>query len=405
MKIRYYKNFFYLLIIFFNNFLAIPFLIVDILKKRNVAINFGVLFFVFGYFYRPLNEKTDLFRYYELFNQNKVIREALFNYQKDIYAEYMINFLIKNNLPKYFLAAISAFITYYFLFKTLELIITRIKLKGVYRVICYIITYLSFSIIGYTGIRFYPAMSLMAYSIIATYKLRKKVYILLALLATMIHSSMVVPLVLLVLIELKFLYRVNIKIMKLFILISSVLGKLISVRLLSEIATIINQNINLIKISESYISGRWGIEFISHYNIIGKIVKYYFPFWTFIIIFLLYGIFLLEKNKIDYFIAYIIMFCFMLQNFQTIFFRYSRLTILLIITLTIYKIFNGKKYKMIGNIIVLIFLLWGVLNLMIDLKDYHLDIYYSYIKVFKISLFGIFKDVLFNMEGRCNYLL
>lgn len=395
MKIRYYKNFFYLLIIFFNNFLAIPFLIVGILKKRNIALNLGILFFVFGYFYRPLNKKTDLFRYYELFNQSKAIREALFNYQKDIYAEYIINFLIKTNLPKYFLAAISAFITYYFLFKTLELVITKIKLKGIYRVICYIITYLSFSIIGYTGIRFYPAMSLMVYSIIATYRLRKKVYILLAILATMIHSSMLIPLVILVLIELKFLYRVNIKIIKLFILISSVLGKLISVRLLSEIATIINQNTTLIKISDSYINGKWGIDFISYYNIIGKIVKYYFPFWTFIIIFLLYGVFLLEKNKIDYFIAYIITFCFMLQNFQTIFFRYSRLTILLIIILTIHKIFNEKKYKIVGSIIVVIFLLWGALNLMIDLKDYHLDIYYSYIEIFKISLFGIFKDILF----------
>lgn len=400
MKIRYYKNFFYLLIIFFNNFLAIPFLILDILKKRNIAINLGVLFFVFGYFYQPLNEKTDLYRYYELFNQNRAIREAVFNYQKDIYAEYIINFLIKNNLPKYFLAAISAFITYYFLFKTLELVIIRTKLKGIYRVICYIITYLSFSIIGYTGIRFYPAMSLMVYSIIATCKLRKKKYILLALLATMIHTSMLIPFVLLVLIELKFLYKVNIKFMKFFILISSVLGRLISIKLLSEIAAIINQNITLIKISESYISGRWGIEFISYYNIIGKIVKYYFPFWTFIITFLLYGVFLLEKNKIDYFIAYIIIFCFMLQNFQTIFFRYSRLTILLIIVLTIYKIFNEKKYKIVGSIIVLIFLLWGVLNLMLDLNGYYLDIYYSYIEIFKISLFGIFKDVFFNMEGR-----
>lgn len=395
MKIKYCKNFFYILILFFNNFLAIPFLIIDILKRRKVAINLGLLFFIFGYFYRPLNKKTDLFRYYELFNQDEIIREALFNYQKDIYAEYIINFLIKNNLPKYLLAAISAFITYYALFKTLELVITKTKLKGIERVICYIITYLSFSIIGYTGVRFYPAMSLMLYSIIVTCKLRKKIYILLGFLAIMIHSSMLIPFTLLVLIEFKVLYRVNTKILKLFILISNILGKLISVRLLSEIATTINQNTNLIKISDSYINGKWGIDFISHYNIIGKIVKYYFPFWTFIIIFLLYGIFLLEKSKIDYFIAYMIIFSFMFQNFQTIFFRYSRLTIILIIILTIYKICNEKKYKMIGSIIIFVFLLWGVLSLIADLKEYHIDIYYSYIEVFKISLYEIFKDIFF----------
>lgn len=395
MKIKYCKNFFYILILFFNNFLAIPFLIIDILKRRKVAINLGLLFFIFGYFYRPLNKKTDLFRYYELFNQDEIIREALFNYQKDIYAEYIINFLIKNNLPKYLLAAISAFITYYALFKTLELVITKTKLKGIERVICYIITYLSFSIIGYTGVRFYPAMSLMLYSIIVTCKLRKKIYILLGFLAIMIHSSMLIPFTLLVLIEFKVLYRVNTKILKLFILISNILGKLISVRLLSEIATTINQNTNLIKISDSYINGKWGIDFISHYNIIGKIVKYYFPFWTFIIIFLLYGIFLLEKSKIDYFIAYMIIFSFMFQNFQTIFFRYSRLTIILIIILTIYKICNEKKYKMIGSIIIFVFLLWGVLSLIADLKEYHIDIYYSYIEVFKISLCEIFKDIFF----------
>ena len=150
-----------------NIFLAIPFAVfnIHIQKNKKSYLLLSILIAGVAWYFIPSTEDYDIARYYRSFSNEKLFL-ATIDYQRDFYTEYFIKFLKKFDLNPKFLAFTSAFITYYFAFKCL------IKIKQDKLIVYYLgYVFISIPIIGYTGIRFVPAISILVYGLI-----RKKLY-------------------------------------------------------------------------------------------------------------------------------------------------------------------------------------------------------------------------------------
>ncbi|WP_442902214.1 EpsG family protein, partial [Fusobacterium sp.] len=312
-----------------NNFLAIPIYIFSILKKRESPFLIGIFFGVLGYYFRPYNDEYDIARYYSFFSDIN-LREWTFLYQKDIYAEYMVKFLLKYNLPKYFLGFSSAFLVYYFFFSSLRVILSKTEKDKRY-FWYYFVFFITIPIIGYTGIRFYPAVAVFIYSLVLSIQKNKK-YIFFMIVAISIHSSILLG-VLIFFLNKFILKKIKYDFFKVLFVCSIIISFLLTSNNLKKIVEMIN-NLGIVYISQEYIFGKWGINYLSDFSLFSKIKNIIFLYYKLLII-IIYIFLSEEKNEIKKYIILLGSICCIFFKFQTLFDRYFYITLFLILIVSI----------------------------------------------------------------------
>lgn len=373
-----------ILVICINSFLALPIFVLKVLKKEKISLYLGIFFATLGYYLR-LEDECDIMRYYKIFNENFEIRKIFLANQTDIYAKSVIEFLIYYNLPKFLLGAFSAFITYYYLFKSLELILKKKQSK--YNNCYYILTFFTVSLIGFSGIRFYPAMILMTYSILNKYIENSRKWIIYGVASCLIHSSMIAIFIILIITEI-LINKLNFELFKKLIYLSFIIGVILNEKVSLFLINEINK-IGYIYISPDYIIGKWGTQYIQQLNLTGRIVEGII-IQNFMKISILLYIYTCNKSNLNYFLGSLCSIFLMTYRYHTISTRYFS-----IISLVIYYILlrnRNKKNMLVFYIIIGL----GFLRNLIDIKAYYSYFFISYYEIYKISLINIFLEILKN---------
>lgn len=380
------NNFLIFSLMFFNIFLSLPFILIKISKRRESVFLIALFLGILGFYFRPTG--GDLFRYYNAFNSLESINHFFLN-TKDLYAKFLMVLINELEISKYTLGLVSAFITYYFSLKAFFIELKNKKVKKYY-FLFFIIFFLHIPVTGYTGVRFYPAVSIFTYGIILYFKKEKK-SILYFLIAVLIHFSMIIPLSLLL------LYRIlkryfTISFLKKLVLFSFVLGLFLSESFISSIVQALNQVFfkkeffNLV-----YIGGEWGIKYIQKFSTIGYI-DFLFQL-ALKKISLLFYLFTLDKNdKRVRYILLLVSLVLILQNFKTPFERYFYIVYPLIIISNIKSCILKNQWKVLAFYFVIFF--HNVYVQIIILKGYYLDYFYSYSDLLKLNLINMVIDIL-----------
>ena len=267
-----------------NIFLAIPFAVfnIHIQKNKKSYLLLSILIAGVAWYFIPSTEDYDIARYYRSFSNEKLFL-ATIDYQRDFYTEYFIKFLKKFDLNPKFLAFTSAFITYYFAFKCL------IKIKQDKLIVYYLgYVFISIPIIGYTGIRFVPAISILVYGLI-----RKKLFWM--ILASLVHSSCWAIVLLYSILKLININFGNI-FSKIGLFFCLIISKYLTLEKWVMIVKYIN-TFNLIYLTPNYILGKWGMQYLeTRGSFISKLVNItIIEFGILIIIF--YSLFIYYKRK------------------------------------------------------------------------------------------------------------
>lgn len=380
------------ILIFLNNFLGIPVILFNIYKKKESVFFIALFMGVLGYYFIPSNADYDIARYYSMFS-DKTLRENTFIYQKDIYAEILINFLIKYNLSKNLLSFSSAFISYYFLIKSLFVVMKQKNIENKKYFMFFSLFFISIPIIEYTGIRFLPAVSIFIYSLILKYRKNKKTYIIFMISSIFFHSSMIL-LILLFLVNEIIGQKIDIKIYKLFFLISLFLGIILNANRLDNIIKLINK-LGYIYLSPAYITGKWGAGYLKRLKILEGL--YYYRQIVLLnlkkIVIVAYFLLIKKDNKqIDKYICMLGIVCMSISLFQTPFERYFKVFFFLIIIFNVSNKLLNKKYKE-NNIFYLIIFIYSILILAFDVRDYYYSLFISYSNIVKVSLINILYQV------------
>lgn len=374
-------NFIIFISLFINNLVAFPLIIINILKKRESILLIALFISIFAFFFEFNNGVSDLDRYYSLYLGSENERKIFFDYQKDIYAEYLMKFLLYFGLSKNFIGMISAFITYYFLFKVLNLNLNKKLTKFEYLSI-YILYFLSIPFVGYTGVRFWPALSIMLYGLMLKLKNKDKKWIVYSVLSLGIHSSMLLPLILAICV---FYFNPikSIKKLKLFILISYLIGQIISPENLFKFITFIN-SLGYIYIPKSYILGIWGAGAQNRYETKLSLLfqSHVFPM-LFLLIIIFYILKYLKYNLLDFYIGYFIMFYLLFIKYEILTLRYGALVFLLIINSILIKNINRKW------IIISLIIIYSILGRLVEIRRYNESIKNSFYNPVKVSITGI----------------
>lgn len=366
-----------------NIFFAIPFAILNIHLQKNKKsyLLLSILIAGLGWFFTPSNDDYDIARYYNSFFNEQKLKEFI-AYHRDFYVEYLIRFLKYLHLNFRFLAFISAFITYYFVFKCLEKINKKSYLTAFYLI--YII--LAIPIIGYTGIRFAPAVSVAIYGLI----IRKNLIWL--ILASCFHSGCLVIIIVYFVAK---IIKVDFgkKKSRLLFIIVFFTEKFLTIENWLQIIKFIN-SLNLVYITPNYILGKWGIGYLnSRETLISKIVNItIIELGMLILIF--YCFFIYYKRK-DNFILFFIL---LIVLFKKFFIFYERYIYILLTYMTLKEIiyFSYKKTKkrIDSNLIVLIMILiLNIIKLLYDIKRYYPSFILSYFEIYKINFISIFLNI------------
>lgn len=381
------------IMMFINIFLSLPILILNIYKKKESIFLISLFLAVLGFFFVPANEKYDIARYYQTFIDEEY-RKIFFETQGGVLAEYLVNILIYFKLPHNFLPFISAFVSYYFLLKTFQKSLDKNKLSNLIYLILFFISYISIPIIGYTGIRFLPAIAIFIYGVIV--EKNKYFRLFLFVICVFLHTSVLIPVLIFYFCVL--ILKKEIKYTSVLIFISILFGILLTPDNLLKIINSINE-LNIIYIHLGYVLGKWGMGFIeAKPTLISKLTNYTLLYLRFIIVFY-FNIFMYEKNKKNNFVKenFILLFscfCFVLYRYFIFWERYTNILIFIIYFISASKYMKKikRKYNLFGIIITAYF----VLNLIYDLKTYYLCFYLSYYNPFKISIFNMIIETLKN---------
>lgn len=386
------NNLITVILIFLNNFLGLPMILFNIYKKKESVFLIALFMGILGYYFTPSNADYDIARYYSMFS-DKTLRENTFMYQKDIYAEILINFLIKYDLSKNLLGFSSAFISYYFLMKSLFIVMKQKNIENKKYFMFFSLFFISIPIIEYTGIRFLPAVSLFVYSIILKNKKNKKIYIIFMISSIFFHSSMVL-LIFLFLINEIIEQKIDIKIYKLFFFISLFLGIILNADILGNIIKLINE-LGYIYLSPAYITGKWGEGYLKRLKMLEGL--YYYRQMVLLslkkIVIVAYFLLIKKNNKkIDKYICMLGILCMSISLFQTPFERYFRVFFFLTIIFNVSNKLLNKKYKE-NNIFYLIVFCYSILILLFDVRDHYYSLFISYSNIVKISLINMLYQV------------
>lgn len=373
-----------------NIFLALPNIVLNIYRRKESTFIIALFFFVIGFYFMPDNDGYDIARYLELFD-NEVLREGLFGYQRDVYAEYLTKMLLYFKLNRHFLPAISSFITYYFLFKSLKKVLQEYKIKNEIYLLLYLITYFTIEIIGFTGIRFLPALTINCYGILLYCEYREKKGIFYIILSILIHNSFLLSLAIL------FLTNFTVKILNRNILkIIAIVIILISVFFIEDILLSLIHYINsfeVIFISPTYVIGKWGSSYGEDWGIVGRSFRIYLRYFFMLSIGTIFIVMQLKRKKLDYYICYFSIVSLSLLKLHTFSQRYFCIVLLLIYFLMLKRYFITRKKDIIVLIFTLILLKSGY-DVLRDFRDYLPALILTFSKFYKFSIFDIFLNIM-----------
>lgn len=171
-----------ILLLSFNFFVLFPYILYKYKKSLNIALEIGIFFGIIGFYFIPARD-FDLYRYLNIFDRPK---EMEYLYKNKIYIKFLVILINKLKLSKHFIASISAFIQYYFLFKTFILMNSNIK-----KIKNFLLILIFYQPLLFTGIRFGPAISIFIYGIIMVIKNYKRGYMYI-ILSFFIHYALIV---------------------------------------------------------------------------------------------------------------------------------------------------------------------------------------------------------------------
>lgn len=376
--IKIKKNF-SLVLAFVNNFLFFILILKRVLKKRNIAFNLAIFFSIIAYYYTAFNEYSDVYRY--LYYPEAVLKKS-----KDLYVIIFLKYLFVNKYPINYLLVISAFIMYYFFFKSFETIIDKNKYSTKYYLLFYFIFYFMLPPFGYTGIRFYPATAIFTYSMILKITNKNKKFYFYSFLAGLIHIFYIFPFILVILEKFsKKIIKYQI-IEKLFfiLLIISFCG--IGEEIIKSIYMLL-KSIN-INIPDAYLYGRWGIEYYQNLNFGGKVVyiltRIYISLWIYLYFKIkLSGV----KKENQTIILYLGVICLLSSSFRTIheriFFSIYYPTFLILLSN------QDRRNRKLKIILIVLSVFYGILQIAILLKSYLPEIVYLLKNFWKMSILDI----------------
>lgn len=396
MKIKINKiNYITLVVMCINNFLAFPMIIFNILKKKKESIFLiGLYFGILGFYYQGTTGTSDIERYYTMIDNGIVSWKQFFLSDKDFYAKFLSLFIIKNNLPKNLLGMASGFLSYYFLYSSLKILLDKYRIKN--RLKYYVILFIITPIIEYTGIRFLPAVAVFLYGYLLKTELDKNKGYIYMVSSIFIHYSMILSFFLFVFSKIGKKYLKNRKMINYILIISFIVGIIGSIKLIIMLTMIFPLEYRNIILAYTTSGGNWGIDYGKQFNFIGKLFNvYFFPnFIKLNIIFYTIAIFR-KKEKKDLFICLLISFYFItMYDFFVISERYSRLIIYIIY----FEIIKIKNSNFIFNnkvkTVLLLLLIERILFMLIILKYNYMNFIVSYSEFYKVSLLNIIYEIL-----------
>lgn len=372
-----------------NIFLALPLILFDIFKKKNVVFVTAIFFAVIAYHFIPSDEGYDIYRYYQTFVDAEY-RHAFFLTQKDIYAKYLVEILLFLKLPSNFLPFTSAFISTLLLTKSFINSSTMKLRSGLVNCVLFVVFIVNLPIIGYTGIRFIVANACFVYGVLSK---NKKNNYLFPILSALTHSSCLVPLLLWFLTLVIIKRRVPFSSLIVLIAIGSAI--MITPMRLVRIIQFINQ-FGIVKINPGYILGKWGLGYMTtRETFLSKAINYII-IWTRLFIQIFYVTFIYRKierktKKVNFLFLFCCFNIFLFRYF--IFFeRYSAIAIYLIYFSSLDKFLRAKNK--LYNILLLLVFAYGFVNVIYDIKRYWFSWVLSYSNVFKLSIGKILFDIM-----------
>ena len=319
-----------------NIVLYIPRLFISLLVRDKSIMYMLPLFFaiISVSLIPPYN--YDLFRINHNYTNYLLYNE--FQYVRDLYL-YSLFFVGKwIGLNPGFLTFISCYLIY---FSSLKLLFSNknlFKFKNIEYFALVLIILLSVSVIQYTGIRFSSALAFLLLSCHYHFNNRNKKAILFLLLSIITHISIVILLPMLFLSSrLKNKKKARYK-QLIFLLIMFVLGFFSNI-ITDALIYIVNMVNNILGWSfisiSTYISGEWGVDRNSALNSTGQMVSNLNVYMTCMFMF---SILFITPRNIKLFNIYVVLagFTFLLQQYSTIFDRYSQVCIIYIIVLIVY---------------------------------------------------------------------
>ena len=376
---------FTLFLMFINLFLAIPMIIYNFYRKKSSYLLTGLFFAGLGFFFIPEKDTYDLARYFQIFEKKEIIETFIYN-QKDLYARYVIFFLRKYELSKHILPALSAFLSYYYLFKSLGIVLKVKKNKN--KLYYNMVLLLNIPIIWYTGIRILPAISIFIYGLVLSYIKKEKASILYMILASMIHISMLGPLIIhSIAYILTFNNLISYKNLKKISILSFFLG-IIFLNSIFDIINFINQKIEIIP--KVYLEGKWGQSYYTQRTFLKMIPTYIFLLLKQGIMIL--NVFIFQYRKEKQCIMLLTSLCFLTVSFFDIYNRNYYLVLFFSIIVNIKK--KNQKNSKLNKVFYFGVILYGSLILIRDIMIYKESLYLSYRNLEKISIFNILMRVL-----------
>ncbi|HEM7526760.1 TPA: hypothetical protein U2J52_002995 [Providencia rettgeri] len=377
-----------------NVLLFLPKLILDIfLKKDSLAISFPLFLSILAYFFIPPIE-YDLYRHYE-------------NYQVFIYFErvdfikdYSLLFLFYIgklfNLAPAFLPFISCFVMYYIWYNGLFKRISSSHNNFLFPVF-FILFFISIPLVLFTGIRFALGLAFVMQSLFFRDQGKQKLAYIFLLLAILTHFSLIV--IALIIIANPIIAKLNYSIRSI-----AIIAITFSIPFQEEISFLIIESIQWVNnklfgweaiSTETYITGKWGVNSSNRLNEIGKLVQQIQTIGLLSIMILYHFLFAkyIEKksnlfNNVTF--ASIIL-CIITFNYYAIFDRYG-----IIVTLLIsYNLITYFKYKLISHIsFVIFYFTYLLLFRIIDFKNNFVVYDQSYSDIFHLSLINTIYEML-----------
>lgn len=363
-------------------------IIINALKKsKYMAFFIGIFAFIIGYFFIPSNNSYDIYGHYRNFEALSSESIKLL-YSKDYYLRYLFLFLKKWNIAPNFAGAISCFLLYYFLTKSFMILKKYEKLNAANIVFWLAVIILSIPLISFSGLRYYTALIFYIFGVIKLIYERKKIGVLFLMISPLIHFGVGI-LTVITLIYLLILEKISIRSLKILVFICFIIGNLNLIEILKNIIEIINSFGIVYFNTYSYIDGKWGMNYGTDQNIIGRLVDG-IRFNLRKIIMLYYSFIKIKINseKLKRLILVLISYTFLVQKFIV---PYGRVWagVFILIILSLVNNIEIKKMKLKEKVGIILILLNITIIQFLDIKSHYLSYFISYGNVINLSIFNI----------------
>ena len=379
---------------FINVYITLILFLYKLLKKKISPIVGAIILSVNAYYFIPF-EGSDLYRYYHMFEYDNKALEVIFKQQNDIYLEYLVYIIKKIGISYNIIAFISCYIIYYYFFKSFHLVMKNKKIQQKKYLLIFITYFLLIPVTSYHGLRFYPAIAIFTYGIIYQYYNKNTIKSLLyILLSVMIHSSLILPVIIYLLVKYIFKEK-DILNLNIFLYLMLGFGFFLSSGLLVNIIekmSFIPWNIK--KYIYEYISGAFGDNILNSKSFIAKIGFYIFYYLRIMIVIVIIKIISKRSTSVYNFLKIMLIIIGSLVNFSVLNERYLYSIVYIQFLLSTNEYINGRVKPRDYNILLLLLNLNSVVLFLMFIRTQHFNIIQSYLNILKYNLTSLLFDLL-----------